>query len=239
MSPRTSTSPSSASEISTPGAGGPTVPSLIRSGGLTQPAPHVSDIPHSSASGMPIAWKNSSTSSGVGAAPTLTARTSSKPSILRRPAKICSSAAATSAASSAGTCSPRCSRRTFSTAAASARSVRCALLLGLAGDHRLQARLELLPDAWHGEEPLGAHVGQVGEHLARVGAAGDLHAVHDRHVVVGVALGDVRGGQPRDHARAPAGTAPAARCRRRCASDCGARAARPSAGPSCRRCRSA
>ena len=40
------------------------------SGRLQVPAPHVSDIPHSSASGSPIAWKNSMTSRGVGAAPT-------------------------------------------------------------------------------------------------------------------------------------------------------------------------
>ena len=35
--------------------------------------PQVSDMPQSSPIGIPIAWKNSSTSSGVGAAPTLTA----------------------------------------------------------------------------------------------------------------------------------------------------------------------
>ena len=73
-------------------------------------------------------------------------------------------------------------------------------LLGLAGDHRLQARLQLLPDARHREEPARAHFRQVGEHFARVLAAGDLQAVDDRQVVVGVALGDVRARQPRDHA---------------------------------------
>ena len=51
-------------------------------------------MPHSSASGRPIAWKNSSTSTGVGAAPTLIASTWSSPSIARRPAKTSSSAAA-------------------------------------------------------------------------------------------------------------------------------------------------
>src|SRR6266508_2695852 len=64
----TSTSPSSSRRISTPGVGGPTVPSLIRSGGLMVPSPQVSDMPQSSPIGIPIAWKNSSTSSGVGAA---------------------------------------------------------------------------------------------------------------------------------------------------------------------------
>ena len=39
-----------------PGEGGPTVPILILSGGLHVPAPQVSDIPHSSASGRPSAW---------------------------------------------------------------------------------------------------------------------------------------------------------------------------------------
>ena len=32
-----------------------------------------------------------------------------------------------------------------------------ALLPRLAGDHRLEPRLQLLPDAWHGEEPAGSH----------------------------------------------------------------------------------
>ena len=77
---------------------------------------------------------------------------------------------------------------------------RRALLLGLAGDHRLETRLELLPDARNREEPARAHFGQVGEDLARVIAAGDLEAEHDRQVVVRVSLGDVRAGQPRDHA---------------------------------------
>jgi len=67
-----STSPSVSSLICTPGAGGPTVPILTSPGRLTAPVPHVSDIPHSSASSIPMAWKNSSTSTGVGAAPTLT-----------------------------------------------------------------------------------------------------------------------------------------------------------------------
>ena len=66
------------------------------------PAAHVSDIPHSSASSIPIAWKNSITSGGVGAAPTLTATSWSRPSIARRPANSSLSACSTAAASSAG-----------------------------------------------------------------------------------------------------------------------------------------
>ena len=40
-------------------------------------------MPHSSASGTPIAWKNSITSRGVGAAPTFTDSTASSPSRAR------------------------------------------------------------------------------------------------------------------------------------------------------------
>ena len=90
--PLTMTSPSSASRISMPGTGGPTVPSFTFSGGFIVATPHVSDIPHSSPIGIPIAWKNSSTSTGVGAAPTLTAITSARPRLARSFEKSCSSA---------------------------------------------------------------------------------------------------------------------------------------------------
>jgi len=46
------------------------VPILIRSPGFDAPAPHVSDMPQISASGTPMAWQKTSTSRGVGAAPT-------------------------------------------------------------------------------------------------------------------------------------------------------------------------
>ena len=55
------------------------MPILIRSPGLDAPAPHVSDMPQISASGTPMAWKKTSTSRGVGAAPTLTSLASSSP----------------------------------------------------------------------------------------------------------------------------------------------------------------
>ena len=94
------------------------MPSLTRSGGFTVLAPQVSDIPQSSPIGIPSAWKNSSTSSGVGAAPTLTASASSRPSALRMFENRAASAAATPLASSSGTSSPACSSRTFWIAAA-------------------------------------------------------------------------------------------------------------------------
>ena len=82
--------------------------------GCSVPAPQVSDMPHSSASGMPIAWKNSSTSRGVGAAPTLTASTSSRPSMRAQAGEqLCVGLGDASAASSSGTGSPACSSSTL------------------------------------------------------------------------------------------------------------------------------
>ena len=81
-------------------------------------------------------------------------------------------------------------------------SARLALLVLLGLDHRLEARLQLLPDARDGEEPARPHLGQVGDHLARVRAARDGVAEHDRHVVAGGALGDVRHRQVGDDPRA-------------------------------------
>ena len=66
----------------------------------------------------------------------------------------------------------------------------------------LQPGLQLLEDARDGEEPGRLHRGQVGDDLARVRAGRHGHAEHDRQVVVGHPLGDVRRGQPGDHARA-------------------------------------
>ncbi len=114
------TSPSSASFTSAPGTGGPTVPIFTESGGLHVITPQVSDIPHSSPTGTPIAWKNSRTSTGQGAAPELTATASSSPIAARNGANIASSACATAWASSLGTSSPACSSRTFLIAASSA-----------------------------------------------------------------------------------------------------------------------
>ena len=63
--------------------GGPTVPILTFSGGLQAPIAFVSLIPHSSPSGRPMPWKNSITSGGHGAAPTLSADSWSIPSCSR------------------------------------------------------------------------------------------------------------------------------------------------------------
>jgi hypothetical protein len=84
---------------------------LILSGGFVVPAPEVSDIPQSSASGIPSAWKNWITSGGVGAAPTLHASTSSSPSIARDFDSTCSSACSHFSRTSAGSSSPACSAR--------------------------------------------------------------------------------------------------------------------------------
>ncbi len=70
-------------------------------------------MPHSSATGTPIAWKNSSTSKGVGAAPTFTDTIWSKPSVSRILDSTFSSSSAWAAASSSGTGSPACSSLTF------------------------------------------------------------------------------------------------------------------------------
>ena len=198
--PRTSTSPSSASLISTPGARRADGADLDRArAGCRCPTPQVSDMPHSSASAMPIAWKNSSTSRGVGAAPTLTAidlveaehRAQPREHLLvglRRPRRRAPRAPARPPAR-AGPCGsphrarpapPRAPRRAGRRASppgrpsASPRSA--ARRRTRSADHR-----------------------QVGDDLARVGAAGDRHPEDDRQVVVGGALGDVRRRQPRDH----------------------------------------
>ena len=141
IGPRISTSPSSASLISAPGDTGPTVPILMRSGGLQVPYPQVSDIPQSSASGTPIAWKNSITSRGVGAAPTFTDSTSSSPSRPRILESTSSSALACSAFSSSESSSPACSALTLRRPTSSAHCGRLlALLVLLRGHSRPRSR---------------------------------------------------------------------------------------------------
>ncbi len=108
-----------------PGAAGPTVPIFTRSGGLQVPAPQVSDMPHSSASGSPSAWKNSITSRGVGAAPTFSDISSSSPSAARILDPTRPSAFAYSCASSAETSSPACSARTLRSPTSMAHLVAC------------------------------------------------------------------------------------------------------------------
>ena len=83
-------------------------------------------MPHSSASGTPIAWKNSITSRGVGAAPTFTASTWSSPSLLAdlREHELVGLGVLLRPARS-GTSSPACSARTFLSPTPSAHSVAC------------------------------------------------------------------------------------------------------------------
>ena len=162
--------------------------------GCTAPAPQVSDMPHSSASGMPMAWKNTSTSRGVGAAPTLTAidlveaehRAQPGEQLARRPRRRV-------AARSSGTGSPACSSSTFCIAASSQRAV------ALARSSRWRQAAPPGP-ALSFSQMRGTAKNHVGLHLrqvarrSRAGSAQrrDRHRVDDRQVVVRVALGDVR-----------------------------------------------
>ena len=143
-----------------------------------------------------MAWKNSSTSTGVGAAPTLTATTSSRPSCARSAANSASSAcgdlrrelvghrlaapargapsrarAVERACTAASRCSSGCAASIVSRPALSFSQIR-----GTAKNH------------------VGRTSGRYCEDLARVRAAGDVQPEDDREVVVRVALGDVRAG---------------------------------------------
>ena len=63
-----------------PSTGWPTEPNFVAPGRLVVTMHDVSLMPHTSQIGMPRASKNSSTSTGVGAAPTASQRASSSPS---------------------------------------------------------------------------------------------------------------------------------------------------------------
>ena len=145
-----------------------------------------------------MAWKKTSTSRGVGAAPTLTSLASSRPIAARSGAKSFGSATSRTACSSVR---DRLARPARARPAACRRRAASARLL-VAAELGLHAGLELLPHARDGEEPRRLDRGQVGADLARVRAGRDRHRVDDREVVVGGALGDVGARQPRDHARA-------------------------------------
>ena len=93
------------------------------SGGTIVAIEVVSDIPHTSQIGIPIAAKNSSTSSGQGAAPIMHHSQRSSPSLRRIFEYTARSARSHASASSAGTASPGCSSRTFSRPTSIARFV--------------------------------------------------------------------------------------------------------------------
>ena len=67
--PRMSNSPSAASLAWTPCTGRPTVPTLRLSAVVMVDTPVVSDIPHTSRTGIPSPRKKTSTSGGMAAAP--------------------------------------------------------------------------------------------------------------------------------------------------------------------------
>ena len=134
-------------------------------------------MPQSSPTGMPIAWKNSSTSSGVGAAPTLTATTSSRPSCVAqlgehllvglrgRRGDLLGHLLAGLLERGPSRAPPRAPSRAGS---------RCSS--GRPASMRLEPGLQLLPDPRHGEEPGRPHLGQELDDLARVGADRDRAA---------------------------------------------------------------
>jgi hypothetical protein len=92
----------------------------ISPGAAAVPTAQVSDIPQPSASSMPRAWKNSSTSRGVGAAPTTTSIASSRPTRERTNENSSASAFRTAASRSGGTGIPAWRKRTRSNDAAMA-----------------------------------------------------------------------------------------------------------------------
>jgi hypothetical protein len=123
-------------------------------------------MPHSSASGTPIAWKKTSTSRGVGAAPTLTAAIWSKPSIARICENSASSACATVAARSSGHRFPGLLELDLALRGVEHRLL---LLAALArGQEALHAGLELLPDRGTAKNQVGLTV--AGSRRCRAGS---------------------------------------------------------------------
>ena len=114
------------------------MPSFTRPGGFTVATPQVSDIPHSSPIGIPIAWKNSSTSSGVGRGADVDGHDLVEPELARSFENISSSAWPPSAASSSGTSSPACSSAQLLERRRDRRLGRLALLVGQAARGRLE-----------------------------------------------------------------------------------------------------
>ena len=144
-----------------------------------------------------MAWKNTSTSRGVGAAPTLTSSAWSSPIAARSGANSFSSRDVQDRLQRVRDRLPGLLE--LDPLAAGREQLLRALVAAQLG---LDAGLELLPHARDGEEPGRLDRRQVGADLARVGAGGDRHRVDDREVVVRGALGDVGARQPADHARA-------------------------------------
>ena len=190
IGPRTRISPSPAMRSSTPGVGPTDGADLDRSRGFAVPTTHSSHAPQS-AIGTPIAWKNSSTSTGVGAAPVEVREHLVEADSARSARRSSAPPRDLPAASARVPVDAACSRRTCATPRRS-RLQRSRLLLGRPGANIVsKPGLELLPHARHREEPARPDFGQVGEHLPRVRAAGDLQTEHDRQIVVRVALRDV------------------------------------------------
>ena len=155
-----------------------------------------------------MAWKNTSTSRGVGAAPTLTASTSSRPSIARRPREqLCVGLGDASAASSVGHRLAGLLELDLAASRPSSQARLRSRCSSPAASMRLQPGLELLPDrAARRRTRSACTAGRYATISRGFGQRRDRHRVDDRQVVVGGALGDVGARQPRDHPRAVAGS---------------------------------
>ena len=118
-------------------------------------------MPQTSLIGRPSAAKNSSTSSGVGAAPMTVTRTRSRPSSARIFEKICSSATRQRSARSSGTGSAGLLEPDALAPGGDGAEHRGALrLVGLGGEAGLERRLQLLEDARNAAQTSGRTSGR-------------------------------------------------------------------------------
>ena len=201
-------SPSSASFTSVSGIGGPTVPGRTLPGRLIVVIALVSDIPQVSQISIPIARKNSSTSGGVGAAPTTNHSVSSRPSMRADRREDLLVGLVPFGLQLVGNLALHVGGD--AAAADLHRPLGGLAFLGvlLGGHRRLQRRLQFLPDPRHAAPGRRPHLDRVGDHLARVRAA--VHACPVEHLAVvdGPAVGDVGAGQEGDACGRRASTEP-------------------------------
>ena len=243
QSPRISTSPSSASLSSTPGDGGADGADLApRPAGCRCRRRTSPTSPRARPARCRSRGRTRAPRRGVGAAPTLTATSLVEAEHPAQAGEQLSVGRARDRRRQLGRAPPRPPARAAPSrsAASSAPCTRRALLLGLGARASSPGPPSASPRcAGRRRTTSGAPAAGTSTISARVRADRDRAGEDDRHVVVRVALGDVRGRQPRDdveprrqvdHARAGADGAQDVAMRR---------ARRPSAGRSCPTCRSA